>query len=103
MPHGPNRTSSSESDPKERELFLAQDLNSHPSTLVFRGERRSYGTHRRPISKTSDSTSSILLLVALIRYEFGRLGLLAATRGSAPRAKNASSFKPRVAANPKPT
>src|SRR3989475_5701772 len=41
-------TPSPESDPKARELFAAQDLNSHPATFVSRGERCNDGTDRRP-------------------------------------------------------
>src|SRR5438445_5177672 len=40
-------TPSPESDPKARELFAAQDLNSHPATFVSRGERCNDGTDRR--------------------------------------------------------
>src|SRR2546427_1066725 len=40
-------TPSPESDPKARELFAAQDLNSHPATFVSGGERCYDGTDRR--------------------------------------------------------
>src|SRR2546422_8052117 len=40
-------TPSPESDPKAREVFAAQDLNSHPATFVSRGERCYDGTDRR--------------------------------------------------------
>src|SRR5207247_6618246 len=40
-------TMSPESDSKAREVFPAQDLNSHPATFVSGGERCNDGTDRR--------------------------------------------------------
>src|SRR5881409_610180 len=42
-----NGTTSPELEPKAREVFPAQDLNSHPATFVSRGERCNDGTDRR--------------------------------------------------------